>query len=80
MNKGKEVRLFFPFSFFGHPTAYGVPGPGIKSELQLCKLQQCERDPLICCVGPGSNLHPDAVKTVPILLKLHSENSQKIEF
>ena len=24
----------FFFSFFGHPEAYGVPGPGIRSELQ----------------------------------------------
>ena len=26
---------FFSFSFFGHPWAYGVPGPEIRPELQL---------------------------------------------
>ena len=32
--------LFILFSF-GYPTAYGVPRPGIRSELQL-QLQQCQ--------------------------------------
>lgn len=28
-----RFTLFFPPFFFGHPTAYGVPWPGIRSEL-----------------------------------------------
>ena len=39
-SRGKVNEFFF---FFGYPTAYGVPGPGIRCELQLqptTKLQQ----------------------------------------
>lgn len=31
--------FFFSFYFFGHPAAYGVPGPGIRSKLQLPQCQ-----------------------------------------
>ena len=37
------LKLWFPlplFSFFGHPMAYGVPGPGIRSKLWL-QPRQC---------------------------------------
>ena len=29
-----SFSIFFFFFFFGHSSAYGVPGPGIRSELQ----------------------------------------------
>ena len=38
-----QLDLYF-ILFFCHPTAYGVPGPGIRSELQLqpkLQLRQC---------------------------------------
>ena len=42
---GFSFEIFFsPFFLFGCPGAYGVPGPGIKSELKLQpvpQLQQC---------------------------------------
>ena len=37
------------FFFFDHPLAYGVPGPGIRSEQQL----QPTPDPLTHCARPG---------------------------
>ena len=57
--------FFFFFSFFGHTTAYGVPRLGIRSKLQL-QWQHQIHNPL--CQDQGSNLHPRAPKTPPILL------------
>ena len=40
-----DVFIFVFFFFFGHPTAHGIPGPGIRSELQLgpmLQLWQCQ--------------------------------------
>ena len=33
-------RGIFFFFFFGCPTAYGVPRPGIRSQLELCPKPQ----------------------------------------
>ena len=48
----KENNLFFEFIFFGHSAAYGVPGPGIRSEPQLPpKLQQRQILNPLCWAG-----------------------------
>ena len=64
------------FVCFGHPTAYGVPGPGIRSEPQLqctLKLWQCQiLNPL--CQARDQTLHPSTSEIPPILL-YHSGNS-----
>ena len=40
------------FSFFGCPAAYGVPGPGIRSKLQLqCMVQQLQICNPLCQAG-----------------------------
>ena len=47
----------FPFSFFGRPAAYVVPGSGIRSELQLwpkAQLWQCQVLNPLCRAGDGS--------------------------
>ena len=41
-----------PF-FFGHLTAYGIPGPGVRSELQLWPAGVAMLDPLTHRAGPG---------------------------
>ena len=43
---------FILFFIFGHPKAYGVPGPGIRSELQLSKAAAI-LDPLTDCTRLG---------------------------
>ena len=43
------LSLSFFFFFFGHPTTYGVPGPGIRSKLQC--------DPCWSCGNAGSLSH-----------------------
>ena len=35
-----ELGFFFPFIFFGHPTIYGVFGPGTRSKLLLQPMLQ----------------------------------------
>ena len=70
-----DFFLFFLFFFFGLPVAYGIPRPGIRSELQLQtmpQLQQCVS--LIHCAGLGSNLHPGTPEMPPIPLQ-HSRTS-----
>ena len=60
--------LFF-FSFFGCPMAYGIPGPGIRSKLQLRpkpQLWQLQIPNTLCWWG--SDLHPSAPKMPQILL------------
>lgn len=50
---GLQVLLFFPF-FVGHPTAYGVAGPGIKSQSQMQpkpQLRQCKILKALCQAG-----------------------------
>ena len=67
---------FFFFSFFGHPMAYGVLGPGIRSEPQLwpmLHLWQCQ--PLLpAMLGQGLSPYPGTAEKLPILL-CHSGNS-----
>ena len=49
-----DLFFFFFFFFFGHSVAYGVPGPGIGSELQLLpksQLQQCQILNPLCQAG-----------------------------
>ena len=64
--------FFFFFFFFGCSAAYGVPGPGIRSELQF--LIQPAAGSLTHCAGLGSNLRPTAPKTLLISL-CHRGNS-----
>ena len=63
-SQGHRILPFF-FSFFGLTTAHGVPRLGIRSKLQL-QWQHQIHNPL--CQDQGSNLHPSAPKTPPILL------------
>ena len=58
-------------SFFDHPVAYEVPGPGIRSELQLqpkSQLRQCWILNPVLRIKPGwgLNLHPRAPEVPPI--------------
>ena len=42
------------FAFFGHPMAYGIPRPGIRSELQLRAMPQLyNAGSLTRCAGVG---------------------------
>ena len=54
---GGFVFLLVMLFFFGHPTAYGVPGPrdGIRSKLQLRRLLQLQQPfgSLTHRAGPG---------------------------
>ena len=46
MKLGVQLFFFFFFFFFGHPAAYGIPRPGIKSELEVQptpQLRHCTR-------------------------------------
>ena len=62
--------LFFVFWFFfllifGHPATYEVPGPGIRSELQLQpKLQLWQLWSLNLLPGWGSKLRPSAPRVL----------------
>ena len=71
---------FCLFFIFGHPQAYGVLGPGIRSELQLqSKLQMWQ-----CWIlnppgrrnlpGQGLNLRPSTPK-IPLISLSHCGNS-----
>ena len=67
----------FLFSFFSHPAAYGVPGPGIRSKSQLWPKPQLwqhwvlePKDP-----GWGLNLHPGAAEMMTVIPLCHSRNS-----
>ena len=64
--------LFFVlfFSFYGRPTAYGIPDSGIRSEPQL---QQCQILQHTMSVWE-SNLCPGAAET-PLILLYHRENA-----
>ena len=69
-----RFQASYPFfsSVFGHLRAYGVPRPGIRSELHLQPMpQQCWILNLLCQV----NLHPRAPETAVILLG-HRGNSR----
>ena len=55
---------------FGCPTAYGVPGPGIRSEPRLGSVGSFNQ----LCQAGESNLSPGATEMLPILL-CHSRNS-----
>ena len=52
-----HISLFFSFfSFLCHSAAYGVPGPGIRSEPQMQSTPQLPAatpDPLTHCARPG---------------------------
>ena len=39
-----------------HPVAYGVPGPGVRSDLMIRQLWQCH--PLIHCARPVQGIKP----------------------
>ena len=74
-------KIFFIFFFtFGHPTAYGVPGPGIRSVpvmvVTYATAAAAVLDVLTHCAKPGwgLNLHLGAAETLLILLS-HSRNS-----
>ena len=62
--------------FFCHPKAYGVPGPGIRAELQLQPLLHLGPHWILnlLCRAEGSNLRPVALETLLIPLP-HSENA-----
>ena len=46
--------FFIIFFFFGRPMAYGVPGPGIRSEPQVQPMLRCSiARSLTHCAGPG---------------------------
>ena len=64
MAEAATGAFFFSFfSFlFGHPTAHGIPRPGISSEPQL----QPTPDPYPPVPGQESNLRPSAPETQPI--------------
>ena len=74
--------FFFFFFFFCHPTAYGVPGPGIRSEPQLWltphtpQLWQCQVINLLCqvrnwtCVPMPQRCHQSCCATVGIPIAL----------
>ena len=73
-----EVDIaFFFFSIFGRPVSYGVPWPGIRSELHLQAMPQlwrCQILNLLCRPGQESNLHPSAPEMLPLPLS-HSRNT-----
>lgn len=39
---------YFFFSFFGHHTAHGVPGPGVTSEQQVQPMLQLQQWGILC--------------------------------
>ena len=51
-----KVFFFLSFFFSVHPTAYGVPNPGIRSGLQLqpTQLRQCQILNPLCQDGDGT--------------------------
>ena len=69
------IYFSFFFFFFDLPTAYGVPGPGIRSELWLRHMPTLRQHQIHNPLGWGLNLRPSAPETPPILLH-HSRNSR----
>ena len=68
--------LFIYLFIFGHPTAYGALGPGIRCELQpqaKPQLQQHQIDPQATVLDQGLNSRPSALKMLSS--PLHSSNS-----
>ena len=66
------------FFFFGHPVAYGVPRPGIRSNPQLRPMPQLqELKSLNHCAGPGIQSASQCPEMLPILL-CHSRNSNTV--
>lgn len=50
------ISMIF-FFFFGHPVAYGVSRPGIRSECSCSLCHSCHKpDPLTHCAGWGTKL------------------------
>ena len=64
------VCLFF---FFGHPSAYGVLGPGIRSEPKFWPKLQLRQHPILNPMCLALNLCPSASKRTPI--PLHSSGN-----
>ena len=63
------------FFFFGHPMAYGVSRPGIRSKVHLWpmpQLQQCQILNLPCWAG--TNLRPSDPE-MPLIFLCHSRNT-----
>ena len=54
-----STNVFLLFFFFGRPTAYGVPGPRIRSEPQLWRHQILQP----VALSRGWNLSPGAAET-----------------
>ena len=75
----QALYLFILFLIFGRPEAYGVPGPGIRSEPQSQPKPQLWQHRILksLCQAQGSNLCPCTPKILPILLH-HSGNSCRI--
>lgn len=72
------------FFFFGHPSAYGVPGLGIRSKLQLQpkpQLQQCQTLTHRASLGiePVSQCSQEAVDPVAPHWELHNNNFKKLK-
>ena len=75
VGKNRTYRFVCLFLFFGRPTACGVPGPGIRSEMQLrpiLQLWQCWMPNPLC---QGLNLCHSAPET-PVILLNNSRNSK----
>ena len=70
-----ELPIFsFVFFILGYLEAYGVPKPGIKSELQLQpkpQLQQCQIPNPLCWAGDGT--------CIPVLLRYHQSQYTTVE-
>ena len=74
--KTQVKRIIFFFSFFGHITAYGIPGPQIKSNPQLWLTHTCHvAGSLTRCAGLESNQCPSASEKPPI--PLHHSGTSK---
>ena len=75
MTLGNFIKFSCFFPCFGCPTAYGVPRPGIRSELQLRPKPQLQQSgPLTHRTRPETELRPRAPRKTPIPLR-HSRNS-----
>ena len=68
-----KVCLFILSYLFGHPVAYGVPRPGIRSEPQLRPMPQLGQRQILYA-GPGIKPLCGVAEMLPILL-CHSRNS-----
>ena len=66
--------------FFGHPSAYGIPRSGIRSEPHCNLHWNCSKArSLNRWADQGSNLHPSAPE-MPLILLCHSGNSKTSHF